>query len=142
MGMWSWAYSEEPSVRHWYPTVLAKGWPAVREAVLRGADSKKPDLTQVAVALAAAVIVGAAKSGPDLELPADVSKWIKKNRSTLDPALLPLAIDAVYRAEDFNESNWAEGDETLDYQKDAEELRQKLGEDGVNDEDMHDAPES
>ena len=145
MGMWSCAEDTENFVKRWVPTLLKDGWPAVRAALIRDPRRTKNEDLQYeigCVGLAAADIVGGARDGhPDPEMPTEVSDWVKKNCSALDPKLLPLALLAIDRGFDFYQDIWAEGDESLGCQTAAKELYGELG--GEIDDEDHgdDAPE-
>lgn len=142
MGLWSSGETDERYVELWVPVLLKKGWPEVRAAIARGAKTPSGKLTleQVTVATAGAIIVGAALGHRDAEIPANVQKWIKANRSKLKPALVPPALRAVNRAITFWADIWGEGDETFGYQTAAVELCKALGE--PEDDPGRDAPES
>ena len=141
MGLWTATDTDERYVERWVPILLKKGWPAVRVAIVRGSSTPPAKLTleQIAVGVAGAIIVGAARGHPDAEIPAKVQSWIKANRSKLKPALVPLALRAVHRAIEFYADIWGEGDETFGYQTAAVELCRALGQ---VEEDGRDAPES
>lgn len=141
MGLWTATDTDERYVELWVPIILKKGWPAVRAAVARGSKTPASKLTleQVAVSLAGAIIVGAARGHRDAEIPKNVQAWIKTNGSKLKPALVPLALNAVNRALEFYADIWGEGDEAFGYQTAAMELCRALGE---AEGDERDAPES
>lgn len=141
MGLWTATDTDERYVELWVPTLLKKGWPAVRAAVALGSKTPASKLTleQVTVSLAGAIIVGAARGHRDAEIPKNIQAWIKINESELKPALVPLALNAVNRAIEFYADIWGEGDETFGYQTAAMELRLTLGE---IERDERDAPES
>jgi hypothetical protein len=135
MGLWTATDTEEGYVDLWLPALFKEGWPAVKAALLRGADGEPEEAAEeeISVALAAAVIVAAARQTPDEEMPAEVAEWVAENHLSLDAALAPLAVQAIDRADVFY--NWGEDDDSAAA---AAELRSALG--AIDEEDMHDSP--
>lgn len=100
---------------------------AALQTILEEGDTIEAD--QAAEALAAAEVVAAALGHSAAGLPGEATDWVQAHAGEIDPALVPLAVDAVTRIRTNSETQalWEESDSGAEWHAVVDNLLARLG---------------
>lgn len=129
MGTWGAGPFDNDDAADWAWSLEDSADDAVLRAALQdGAAKAKPDASTSQIAIAAAAVVAAGRSGDSADLPEEVAAWLDAHRDLPWSDLADLARAAIANAAKDSEllELWAESDDAETWRADLEQLQSRL----------------
>ncbi|MFX1250096.1 MAG: DUF4259 domain-containing protein [Promethearchaeota archaeon] len=130
MGAWDVGTFDNDDASDWlYELEESKGFDLLNKVLSAVTDeSKALAENECSVALAAAEVVAALKGRPSLNLPEEISMWVKHNSAEISEDLLYKALEALILIKEESELKdfWAESDELEAWLTVLEDLQNRL----------------